>query len=87
MYIYIYTHTGYVYVKTKQGVALPTGDVTSVTLAEERMQLMLDMIRDVDELLGTQGHMLLGLSFFFFDVIRDVDELLGTQGHMLLGLF
>ena len=66
VYIYIYTHTGYVYVKTKQGVALPTGDVTSVTLAEERMQLMLDMIRDVDELLGTQGHMLLGLFFFIF---------------------
>jgi alpha-N-acetylglucosaminidase len=51
---------GYVYVKTKQGVPLPTGSIASTTLAEEQMQLMLGMIRDLDELLGTQGHMLLG---------------------------
>ena len=45
---------GYVYAKTKQGVPLPTGSITSTTLAEEQMQLMLGMIRDLDELLGTQ---------------------------------
>jgi hypothetical protein len=52
--------TGYVSVKTKQGVPLPMGNIASTTLAEQQMQLMLGTIRDWDELLGTQGHMLLG---------------------------
>ncbi len=37
-----------------------TGDIKTVTLAEERMQLLLDMISDLNVMLGTQGHMLLG---------------------------
>ena len=49
--------TGYVSVKTKQGVSLPMGNIASTTLAEQ--QFMLGTIHDWDELFGTRGHILL----------------------------
>lgn len=51
---------GFVHVKTRQGDALPTGTIKTVSQAEERMQLLLDMMTDMDAMLATQGHMLLG---------------------------
>lgn len=51
---------GFVHVKIGQGDALPTGDIKTVTQAEERMQLLLGILTDVDSMLATQGHMLLG---------------------------
>ena len=51
---------GFVHVKTRQGALLPTGDIHSTSHAEERMQLMLELIRDLDALLATQPHLLLG---------------------------
>ena len=45
---------GFVHVRTGLGLALPTGGIDSVSHAEERMQLLLGIIEDLDALLATQ---------------------------------